>query len=165
MKHSRTKTRRLLLQQLFSRIYLENIDWFREAFFNWRFDYEPDFEYIVEMTDIILSHQDELLNIIEKYAPKFDIETMLKTNILSLLIAFSEMLYLTEEIPAKVSIDEAISLAKYFWDKNSQKIVNAILDSFYKNITEYQDKSKNLIHQSFPKHHFFCDDSSLQNNK
>ena len=66
------------------------------------------------MLEIILDKQDTLLELIMLYAPKFDVDTMLKTNILALMIAISEMLYLSEEIPAKVSMDEAINLAKYF---------------------------------------------------
>jgi len=91
------------------------------------------------MTQIILDKQDVLLAIIAKYAPKFDIDTMLKTNILSLMIAITEMLYLSEEIPAKVSIDEAISLAKYYGDDMSKNIVNGVLHSFYKNIDTHSE--------------------------
>ena len=91
------------------------------------------------MTKIILEKQDVLLAIITKYAPKFDIDTMLKTNILAIMIALAEMLYLTEEIPAKVSIDEAISLAKYYGDDTSKNIVNGVLHSFYKNIDTHRE--------------------------
>jgi len=59
---------------------------------------------------------------------------MLKTNILALCIAITEMLWLKEEIPAKVSINEAIDLSKYFGDDTSKNIVNGILNSFYENI-------------------------------
>mgnify|MGYP000393471272 CR=1 FL=1 len=91
------------------------------------------------MMSLILEKQDILLAIIAKYAPKFDIDTMLKTNILALMIALAEMLYLTEEIPAKVSIDEAISLAKYYGDDTSKNIVNGVLHSFYKNLDIHKE--------------------------
>lgn len=86
------------------------------------------------------------------YAPKFDVDTMLKTNILALMIAISEMLYLSEEIPAKVSMDEAINLAKYFWDDTSKNIVNGVLHSFYKNIEKHIDTQADILIKS---HHFF----------
>ena len=66
------------------------------------------------MQDLIPQHMDEIISIIHHFAPKFEIETMLKTNILAIAIAISEMKWLSEEIPAKVSINEAIELAKYF---------------------------------------------------
>ena len=91
------------------------------------------------MTQIIIEKQDILLAVIAKYAPRFDIDTMLKTNILAIMIALAEMLYLTEEIPAKVSIDEAISLAKYYGDDTSKNIVNGVLHSFYKNIDTHTE--------------------------
>lgn len=101
------------------------------------------------MFTTIIEKQDEILEIIVSYAPKFDLDTMLKTNILALSIAISEMLYLTEEIPAKVSINEAIELAKYYGDDTSKNIVNGILNSFFANIEKHQkskEKSKTLYH-------------------
>jgi transcription termination factor NusB len=49
------------------------------------------------------------------------------------------MLFLKEEIPAKVSINEAIDLSKYFWDNLSKNIVNGILNSFFTDIELYAD--------------------------
>lgn len=44
------------------------------------------------------------------------------------------MLYLTEEIPAKVSINEGIELAKIYSDDSAKKIVNGVLNKLYENI-------------------------------
>lgn len=144
MKASRKKTRRHLVQKLYSRIYtpLDNT-LFDEAFFEWRFDFDPDTVYMNEMFDLIVIRQHDILEIIKTYAPKFDLETMLKTNIIAIAIAVSEMLWLKEEIPAKVSINEAIDLSKYYWDENSKNIVNGILNSFYKNIEIHQKETHN----------------------
>jgi len=132
---SRKKTRRFLLQNLYARIYdtLET-ESFRAAFFDDRFDFDVDEDYLDEMMEIVVEHQDDIISIIKHFAPKFDIDTMLKTNILCIWIASSEMLWLKEEIPAKVSINEAIDLAKYFWDDTSKNIVNGILNSLLENI-------------------------------
>lgn len=153
MKVSRKKTRKHLLQRLYARIYTQvEDDSFNEAFFDDRFNFEPDRAYMDEMSEIIVSRQADILYIIQTYAPKFDLETMLKTNILAIAIAVSEMLWLKEEIPAKVSINEAIDLAKYYGDDMSKNIVNGILNSFYKNIQTHQKDSK--ITQD--KLQFFC---------
>lgn len=149
MQHaSRKKTRKFLLQKLYARIYGEIPEQaFYHSFFEWILDFTPDQAYLDEMFQAILEHQNEILDIICTYAPKFDLETMLKTNILALIIAISEMLYLKEEIPAKVSINEAIEIAKYYGDDTSKNIVNGILNSFLENISKYQnssEKSKNL---------------------
>lgn len=154
MKVSRKKTRRLLVQQLYARIYSRfDESLFNEAFFEDRFDFAPDREYMKEMFELIVSKQQNILDIISKYAPKFDLDTMQKTNILSLAIAITEMLWLKEEIPAKVSINEAIDLSKYFGDDTSKNIVNGILNSFYKSI----DLHLNADIPSKIKLQLFCD--------
>jgi len=38
------------------------------------------------------------------------------------------MFYLDEEIPAKVSINEAVEVAKVYWDNSAKKIVNWVLN-------------------------------------
>lgn len=140
MQVSRKKTRKFLLQKLYARIYGDiHEERFHESFFDWILTFEVDEEYINEMFHVVLENQDTILAIIAQYAPKFDIDTMLKTNILAMCIAIAEMLYLTEEIPAKVSINEGVDLAKYYGDDTSKNIVNGILNAFYKNITNHQD--------------------------
>ncbi len=154
MKVSRKKTRRLLVQQLYTRIYTHfDEKAFNEAFFEDRFDFAPDREYMNEMFDLIVSRQQNILDIISTYAPKFDLDTMQKTNILSIAVAITEMLWLKEEIPAKVSINEAIDLSKYFGDDTSKNIVNGILNSFYKNIELHLKKDI----ESKTKLQLFCD--------
>lgn len=145
MQISRKKTRKFLLQKLYARIYGEfDQESFKESFFDGILDFNPDYDYLNEMYELFLQYEKEILSLIELYAPKFDIDTMLKTNILCMGIAMSEMLWLKEEIPGKVSINEAIELAKYFWDDTSKKIVNWILNSFYENISSHQNDAKKI---------------------
>jgi transcription antitermination protein NusB len=68
------------------------------------------------MFEHIINNEKELISIIHMYAPKFDIEKMHISYILPLFIGLSEMIYLKEEIPSKVSMNEAIELAKIFSD-------------------------------------------------
>lgn len=149
---SRKKTRKFLLQKLYARIYgeLDEIR-FQEAFFDGILDFTLDEPYVKEMFPLVIEHQNDILGIIKKYAPKFDVDTMLKTNILALSIAITEMLWLPEEIPAKVSINEAIDLAKYYGDDTSKNIVNGILNSFFLHIKSHSDTNKNTEE----KYHFF----------
>jgi hypothetical protein len=41
------------------------------------------------------------------------------------------MFFLEEEIPAKVSINEAVEISKIFWDDSSKKIVNWVLNKIF----------------------------------
>lgn len=52
------------------------------------------------------------------------------SNLLPIMIAAYEMLYLTmDTIPEKVSINEAIELAKTFSDDNARTMVNGVLNA------------------------------------
>jgi N utilization substance protein B len=77
-----------------------------------------------------------MVEIIKKYAPKFSIESMNLTYILPIFIALSEMFFIKEEVPALVSINEAVELAKVYGDESSKKIVNGILHKVSQNIDE-----------------------------
>ena len=144
MQVARKKTRKLLFQKLYARIFWE-VDnaLFQRAFFDDIFDYTPDKKYLDEMFSLIITHQKYFLTIVETYAPKFDIETMNKASIVAICIGICEMKFLTEEIPWKVSLNEAVEMAKVFGDDSSCKVVNGILNSYYKNIESHKDIEKN----------------------
>lgn len=55
------------------------------------------------------------------------------------------MRFLGEEIPAKVSINEAVEMSKVFGDESSTKIVNGILNSYFKDFEKYSDIEKNSV--------------------
>ena len=120
----RKKTRKLLFQKLYAATFSPvDMASFDESFFNDVFDFDVDVKYLEEMYELVLEKETTLLHIITILAPKFKVETMWKAYILPVMIAACEMLYLKEEIPAKVSMNEAIELAKVYWDDSSKKIV------------------------------------------
>lgn len=135
MNHSRPRTRKFLYQLLYSstfnKVYLEE---FKKSFFEDVFNSNLDEEYLSEMYELIINNQQFILDVISKYAPKFDVENMDLSYILPIFIALSEMLMLKEEIPAKVSINEAVEIAKIYWDDSSRKIVNWVLNKAFKDI-------------------------------
>ncbi len=129
---SRTLTRRLLYQKLFifGFTYINDEDFFQNFYFdNW--DLEVDKVYFEEMQKIILDKEWIFIIFIERYAPKFNIEKMSLLYVLPIYIALAEMFFLHEEIPAKVSINEAIELAKIFSDDPVKKIVNGVLNNVF----------------------------------
>jgi hypothetical protein len=60
------------------------------------------------------------------------------SNVLPVYIWLAEMFFITEEIPAKVSINEAVEIAKVYWDDSSKKVVNWILNKVYKDNNEIE---------------------------
>jgi len=66
------------------------------------------------MQNLIKSKESELIEILKMYAPKFSPEKMDLTYVIPIFIASTEMLYYPEEIPAKVSLNEAIEISKVY---------------------------------------------------
>ena len=139
---NRKKTRKYLFQKL----YASTFSWvdsasFDESFYNNVFEFDLDSKYLDEMFELILEKEAYLLKIISILAPKFKIETMWMDYIIPILIWTCEMLYFSEEIPAKVSLNESVEIAKIYWDESSKKIVNWVMNKFYK---QFDDIKKQL---------------------
>lgn len=66
---------------------------------------------------------------------KWDIERLGKVELAILRLAVTEMVYI-EDIPHKVSINEAVELAKTFADDNAPKYINGVLASILEKINE-----------------------------
>ena len=75
--------------------------------------------------------QDRLDKVISQYADNWEISRMATVDRNILRLAVYELLYV-EEIPPKVSINEAVDLAKKFGDVESGRFVNGILDQISK---------------------------------
>ena len=142
---SRKKSRKFLFQKLFAETFskFDEAD-FRDSFLVDSYKWHIDEEYIVEMEKIIKENEDKLIELIKMYAPKFSPEKMILTYVIPIFIWASEMLYYKEEIPAKVSINEAIELAKTYWDDSARRIVNWVLNNLLKNYDEIKEKLDNL---------------------
>ncbi len=140
-KISRKKSRKFLFQKLFSDTYSKSMQSdFRESFLIDSFRDNLDDKYLEEMEKIIKQKEWYLIEIIKMYAPKFVPENMSLTYVIPIFIWATEMLYFSEEIPAKVSINEAVEIAKVYWEDSAKKIVNWVLNNLYKNYDEIQKK-------------------------
>lgn len=135
----RKKTRKLLYQQLFSQCFnnLNDAD-FQESFVN----FDVDQKYLNEMHGIIFKYEKVFVQIIEKYSNKFRISSLNMSTILPIYIALWEMLYYSEEMPALVSINEAVVMAKFYWDEPIKKFVNWILAQVLANIDEIEKEKE-----------------------
>ena len=140
---NRKKSRKLLFQELYAMSMNDfDIELFKESFFDSVFSFNQDEEYIEEMKKVITFNESFFINILKLYTPKFKVENMSLSYILPIYIGLGEMFFLTEEIPGKVSINEAVEIAKVYWDDSSKKIVNWVLNKVFKNYDELE-KTKN----------------------
>lgn len=145
MSINRKRSRRLLFQRLYSSKYnLFDEESFYNSFYDNKFTFEIDKLYIDEVSEIIEKKSEFFNEIIKKFAPKFDVEKMSYTYILPIYIALSEMFFLIEEIPAKVSINEAIELSKTYADDSWKKMVNWILNKVLENFDELNKEIKKV---------------------
>ena len=144
-KINRKKSRKLLYQEIYASTFCElDLNEFYNSFFDEVFTFERDENYLAEMNKIIKYYESFFVFIIKKYSPKFDFDKMSIVNIIPVYIALAEMFFLSEEIPGKVSVNEAVEVAKVYWDDSSKKIVNWILN---KVLHEYDELNK--IKQDF----------------
>lgn len=145
MKLNRKKTRKLLFQKLYAMSFWNfDNETFTESFYDGVFNFDMDKVYYNEMSELIIKNESFYLEVLSKYAPKFELSSMNIMYVLPIFIGLAEMFHLTEEIPAKVSINEAVEIAKAFWDESAKKIVNGVLNNVYENQEEMKELSKNV---------------------
>lgn len=118
---------------------------FKQNFYDWKFTFEIDYEYIDKMLGCIKQKQDFLVDVISIISPKFQVDKMNIISVIPIVIGITEMFLLEEEIPAKVSINEAIEVTKAYGDDSSKAVVNWALNQA---LNKY-DELKKLI--EFPK--------------
>jgi len=89
----------------------------------------------------IEAHIGELDKVISRFADNWEIDRMATIDRNILRMACFELLY-AEDIPPKVSINEAIDIAKKYGDKDSGKFVNGVLDKINKEGRKLLDSMK-----------------------
>ena len=100
-----------------------------------------------------LEHQEDLEQIITHHIQNWEINRLAMIDRLVLKIALTEFLFF-EEIPTKVSINEAIEIVKKFSTAKSGKFVNGILDAALEQLKEdgrITKKGRGLIEETIRK--------------
>ena len=100
-----------------------------------------DHEFTRELVHGVLDNRDDLDVIIEQYAPDWPIDQITNVDRNILRIGVYEM-KMTESIPSRVAINEAIELAKSFGGESSGRFVNGVLGAIYNDIKESGDMKK-----------------------
>ena len=135
---SREYIMKLIYQIEMNKEDIENIEERLDIFLN------DNLEYIINRYEelrlqysnnpnIELDKIDELIN---KYAKNWSVNRMPKVDLSILRLAICELVFI-EEIPSKVSINEAIELAKLYCDDKAPKFINGILGSV---VNEFETK-------------------------
>lgn len=92
-----------------------------------------DLEYIKAGLLGIEENKDKINSLIETQLVKWKLNRISKVNLSILRISAYEMLF-AEDVPGKVSINEAIELCKKYSDNKSVSFINGVLDKIYKSL-------------------------------
>ena len=95
---------------------------------NIELDDAVDREYMSIICEKVKENKEQIDELINKYAKNWSVSRMPKVDLSILRLAICELVFI-EEIPNKVSINEAIELAKLYCDDKSPKFINGILGS------------------------------------
>lgn len=99
-------------------------------------------EFAERLVQGVLAHKKELDATIGKYATNWTVSRMPVVDRNILRAGLYELLWLND-VPAKVTMDEAVELAKSFGDHDASKFVNAVLDKVLATETRLAEKRAN----------------------
>ena len=87
--------------------------------------------YLRRLVDAALGHQQELDTTLRKHLTRWRLERLTVLDRAILRLAAAEILYF-DDVPPKVSINEAVEIAKKYGDDEAGKFVNGVLDSVFR---------------------------------
>ena len=132
------ESRGLCLQILFANNFSENN--FEELLDNFfvsadidleRNSFTPkQIEYASQLYSAVLKGKDNVDKIIEDKLVNWEMSRLAIMDMMILRMSISEMLFI-DDIPPKVSITEAVEIAKEYSSKDSSSFVNGIMDAVY----------------------------------
>ncbi len=97
---------------------------------------EIDNEFVKDIVYGVITYQNDIDKIANKYLNNWTIDRLGSTDIAILRMGIYELLY--TDTPCIVSINEAIELAKLYSDESIVKMINAVLDKVYHEMVEHE---------------------------
>lgn len=88
-----------------------------------------DADYIKKTLELWIANKDEIETKILEHLQGWKLDRLAKIDLSILRLGITEILY-DESIPVKVSINEAVNLAKKYVDEKSGKFINGVLSHF-----------------------------------
>ncbi len=102
---------------------------------------KDSYVFAERLIHLSIDNKDRYDDLIKTTVDNWDIERIALIDFIIIKMCLSEFFYF-EEIPPKVSINEAIDLAKDYSTRNSGKFVNGILDSLLNSLLEKGEITK-----------------------
>ena len=95
---------------------------------------EIENEFVKDMVYGVITYQNEIDEIANKYLKKWTIDRLGNTDQAILRMGIYELKY--TDTPSVVAINEAIELAKDYSDDDVRKMINGALDAYYHDILD-----------------------------
>ena len=140
--HPRRIAREAVLQALYaSAMTGEDSDKILKDILNRR-SYETSLiKYITDLFESAIDNKEWCEDQIKSRLNNWEFDRVALLDRLLLIVAISEI-YFVEDVPPKVSISEAIEIAKIYCNEDSSSFVNGVLDNVYKAMPD-RAKEKN----------------------
>ena len=112
----------------------DNMEQAREILLSEIPECEQNLGYITEVTEGILEHEAEIIDIINNNLKKgWTFKRLSKVSRTILKVAIYEMKY-CDDVPPRVAINEAVELAKKYCDENEPSFINGVLGSVMRSL-------------------------------
>ncbi len=144
-RHTRHDARELTLQILFQCDFHGSTEFWLEQFWAERDASGPVRTFVSQLVTGVRTHQIELDGLIATYTRNWTVDRMPGVDRNILRQAMYELLWIPD-VPAKVTVDEALELAKNFADDETRRFVNGVLDQFIKHDARLEPKRNALVY-------------------
>ncbi|MCD8005653.1 MAG: transcription antitermination factor NusB [Oscillospiraceae bacterium] len=91
-------------------------------------------EEVIKTVEGVFERLDELDAVISQFSTKRSIERIPKLNLAALRLAVYEIKYLSDRIPVKVSINEAVGLVNKYAQESDVTFVNGVLGAYSRSL-------------------------------
>ncbi len=126
---NRSEARKIIMTILYQIIVYEKNKMIYEVEDVIKENLEIDNEFVKDIVYGVLTYQNDIDNIANKYMKSWTIDRLGNTDMAILRMGIYELLY--TKTPSIVCINEAVELAKTYSDDEVAKMINAILDKVY----------------------------------
>ena len=134
-KQTRSEAREAIFTQVFQfATQRDNMEQAREILLSEIPECEQNLGYITDVTEGILEHEAEIIDIINNNLKKgWTFKRLSKVSRTILKVAIYEMKY-CDDVPPRVAINEAVELAKKYCDENEPSFINGVIGSVMRSL-------------------------------